>query len=106
MQHSHTDSDRHATNGGSEDDVHVVNYYETSDIELSVTVVHAVLEVTGKEPTDVNLNAVVQPDALNRIFSPKRDGTPREGGVLEFDLAGCRVTIHGSGEVRVDPTPE
>ena len=92
-------------NGGSEDGVYVVNYYETSDIELSVTVVHAVLEVTGKEPTDVNLNAVVQPDALNRIFSPKHDGTPREGGRIEFELAGCQVTITGDGEVRVDPNP-
>lgn len=93
------------TNGRSGDDVYVVNYYDTSDVELSVTVVHAVLEVTGKEPTDVNLNAVVQPDALNRIFDPKRDGTPRDGGTLEFELGGCRVTVDGSGEVRVDPDP-
>jgi len=103
MQNPHTDSDCPSTNGGSENGVYVVNYYETSDIELSVTVVHAVLEVTGKEPTDVNLNAVVQPDALNRIFSPKHDGTPRAGGTIEFELAGCQVTITGGGEIRVDP---
>lgn len=103
MQNPDTDPDRPGTNGGSEGDVYVVNYYETSDIELSVTVVHAVLEVTGKEPTDVNLNAVVQPDALNRIFSPKHDGTPRTGGTIEFELAGCHVTITGDGEIRVDP---
>jgi hypothetical protein len=64
-----------------------------------------VLEVTGKDPTDVNLNAVVQPDALNSIFAPKRDGTPRAGGRVEFELAGCRVTVDGDGEVRVDPDP-
>jgi hypothetical protein len=85
--------------------VYVVNYYDTDDIELSVTVVHAVLEVTDKQPTDVNLNAVVQPDALNQIFSPKHDGTPREGGRIEFEIAGCHVTIDSSGVVRVDPDP-
>jgi hypothetical protein len=105
MQNSHTGSDRPSTNDDSEDGVYVVNYYETSDIELSVTVVHAVLEVTGKEPTDVDLNAVVQPDALNRVFSPKHDGEPREGGRIEFDLGGCHVTVTGDGEVRVDPDP-
>jgi hypothetical protein len=102
MQNSHTDSDRSTTDS---DAVHVVNHHETSDIELSVTVVHTVLEATGKEPTDVNLNSVVQPDALNRIFAPKHDGTPRDGGTLEFELAGCHVTVDGDGEVRVDPNP-
>jgi hypothetical protein len=105
MQHSHTDSNRPTAGDDSADGTYVVNYYETSDIELSVTVVHAVLEVTGKEPTEVNLNAVVQPDALNRIFSPTNDGTPREGGTLEFELAGCHVTVDGDGEIRVDPDP-
>jgi len=105
MENSHTGTDRQPTSGDFEDEVYVVNYYDTSDIELSVTVVHAVLEVTGKEPTDVDLNAVVQPDALNRLFSPKHDGDPREGGRIEFDLAECKVTVTGDGEVRVDPDP-
>jgi hypothetical protein len=82
---------------------YVVDYHETSDVELSVTVVHAVLEVTGKEPTAVNLNAVVQPDALNRIFGHQPDGTSRTGGTLSFELAGCRVTVTGDGRIRVDP---
>jgi len=82
---------------------YVVDYHETSDVELSVTVVHAVLEVTGKDPTEVDLNAVVQPDALNRIFGHQPDGTARVGGTLTFELAGCRVTVTGDGEVCVDP---
>jgi hypothetical protein len=105
MQNSPTDSDRPTASDDSADGTYVVNYYDTSDIELSVTVVHAVLDVTGKEPTEVNLNAAVQPDALNRIFGPTKDGTPREGGTLEFELAGCHVTVDGSGEIRVDPEP-
>lgn len=105
MQNSHTDSECSAAGDDPEHDVYTVNYHETSDIELSVTVVHAVLEATGKDPTEVNLNAVIQPDALNRIFSPKHDGTSRDGGTIEFDVAGCHVTVDGDGEIRVDPNP-
>lgn len=103
MRNSPTDSDRHSTDDSQ--DVTVVNHYETSDVELSVTVVHAVLEATDKEPMDVNLNDVIQPDALNRIFAPKPDGTLRSGGTISFDFAGCHVTVRGDGEVRVDPDP-
>jgi hypothetical protein len=101
----HTDSTRPTTEYDPERDAYVADHGPSSDEELSVTVVHAVLEATGKDPTDVNLNAVVQPDALNRIFAPKHDGTSRRGGRLEFEFAGCLVTVHGDGEVVVDPDP-
>lgn len=103
MRNSSTDSDSHSTDDSQ--GVTVVNHYETSDIELSVTVVHAILDATGKDPMDVNLNDVIQPDALNRIFEPKPDGTLRSGGTVTFNVAGCRVTVHGDGEIRVDPNP-
>lgn len=103
MQNSHN---RPTVDDDSETGVYTVNYYDTSDVELSVTVVHTVLEATDKAPTEVNLNSVIQPDALNRIFSPKHDGTPRDGGIIEFELAGCHVTVDGDGEIRVDPNPE
>lgn len=85
--------------------VYVADHRETGDRELSVTVVHAVLDVTGKEPTEVNLNDAIQPDALNRIFGAKHDGTPREGGTVTFEFAGCHVAVEASGEIRVDPEP-
>ncbi|WP_435067630.1 HalOD1 output domain-containing protein [Haloplanus sp. C73] len=103
MRNSSTDSDCRSPDDSQ--GVTVVNHYETSDVELSVTVVHAVLEATGKDPMDVNLNDVIQPDALNRIFAPKPDGTLRDGGTISFDFAGCHVTVQGDGEVRVDPNP-
>ncbi|MFB6108714.1 MAG: HalOD1 output domain-containing protein [Haloplanus sp.] len=85
---------------------YVVDYHETSDLELSVTVVHAVLAVTDVDPTEVNLNDAVHPDALNDLFTPKHDGTTRSGGTLSFTLAGCSVTVTSDGEVRVDPSPD
>ena len=86
--------------------VYVVDHDPTNERELSVTVVHAVLDVTDVAPTEVNLNDVVHPDALNEIFERKYDGTPRRGGKLSFRLAGCGVTVLPGGEVRIDPVPD
>lgn len=85
--------------------VYVADHRETGNEELSVTVVHAVLDATGTEPTDVNLNDAIRPDALNRLFGPRHDGVPRDGGTVTFDFAGCRVVVDAGGEVRVDPDP-
>ncbi|WP_338741292.1 HalOD1 output domain-containing protein [Haloplanus salilacus] len=85
--------------------VYVADHRETGDRELSVTVVHAVLDATGKEPTEVNLNDAIRPDALNRIFGPKHDGTLRDDGTVAFEFAGCHVAVDADGEVRVDPDP-
>lgn len=87
----------------SEREVYVVDYEETGDTELSVTVVHAVMDVTGRDPTQIHLNDVVQPDALNGIFEDKHDGTPRHGGHLSFVLAGCRIEVTSAGELLIDP---
>lgn len=86
--------------------VYVADHGETGDRELSVTVVHAVLDATGKDPTEVNLNDAVQPDALNRVFGPKHDGTPRNEGTITFEFAGCHATVEASGEIRIDPDPD
>lgn len=85
--------------------VYVADHREAGDRELSVTVVHAVLDATGKGTTDVNLNDALNPDALNRLFGPKHDGTPRDDGTITFPFAGCNVVVDAGGEVRVDPDP-
>ena len=74
--------------------------------ELSVAVAGAVGRVTDRDPADLNVNEVVHPDALNSLFSPRYDGTTREGGTLAFDLEGCAVTIHADGEIVIDPDPD
>lgn len=52
------------------------------------------------------LNDVIDPDALNAVFGPKPDGTPRCGGVLVFPYAGHRVWITDNREVAVTPLSE
>jgi len=67
----------------------------------SQRVISAVAEETGKEPTEVGpLYHVIDPDALDRLFSATR-GSGRNQGHVEFTFAGCDVVVHGDGEVEV-----
>lgn len=82
---------------------YVVQHDPSEEPELSVTVAYAVADVVDCEPAELELNAVVHPDALNSLFGHRYDGTPRKGGELSFELAGCGVTVHADGEIRIDP---
>ncbi|MFB6068835.1 MAG: HalOD1 output domain-containing protein [Halobacterium sp.] len=106
MRQESDDPGRAVPEYDSERRVYAVDYEETGDTELSVTVVHAVMDVTGRDPTQIHLNDVVQPDALNAIFEDKHDGTSRRGGQLSFVLAGCQVEVTSDGEVLIDPSHE
>lgn len=74
----------------------------------SVAVVEAVADTIDCDPYDVPpLYEIVDPDALDALFSPKYDGTPREAGMIVFTLAGCEVTVFDYGRVtvrRIDTT--
>lgn len=71
--------------------------------EVPTVVVSAVSAVTGVPIEEIGLNEVVHPGALNRLFSDRCDGTPREGGELVFSLAGCEVTLRSNGEIVLAP---
>lgn len=76
--------------------------------EISAKVVEAVAAAKGIEPTalDTRLYEIIDPDALDAIFRPKADGTPRIGGKITFTMDGCRVAIHNDGNVDVTPPAE
>ncbi|UPV99621.1 hypothetical protein M0R88_13990 [Halorussus gelatinilyticus] len=68
---------------------------------VSQRVITAVAEETGKEPTEVGpLYHVIDPDALDRLFSATRGGS-RSQGYVEFTFAGCEVVVSGGGDVEV-----
>ncbi|CQH63454.1 uncharacterized protein HHUB_4086 (plasmid) [Halobacterium hubeiense] len=79
--------------------------YEIEDDEsVSMAVVRAVTAVTGCSPGSTPLLArVVDPDALDALFSASFDGTPRTGGHLTFVYADCRVTIDNGEFLTVRP---
>ncbi|MFC7080647.1 HalOD1 output domain-containing protein [Halorussus caseinilyticus] len=67
----------------------------------SQRVITAVAEATDSDPTEVGpLYHVIDPDALDRLFSPTR-GSGRNGGHVEFTFGGCDVVVSGNGDVEV-----
>lgn len=83
-------------------DIVMEHDFEDPTSELTVTVVDAVASAVEISPTEVvpRVNDKVDPDALDRIFRPKPDGTPRQGR-LTFELLDCLVTVVGDGAVLV-----
>ena len=73
--------------------------------DLTTTIVHALADVMGDDVTgtEFSLYDSVDPDALDRIFAPKRDGTPRPPGHVAFSVEGYRVTVYSSGEIAITP---
>ena len=64
------------------------------DESVSTAVVRAVSAVDGREPRSLrSLAAVVDPTALDALFGPQHDGTPRRGGRLSFVYSDCCITI-------------
>lgn len=72
---------------------------------VTETVVHALSDVTGMDVTDADfaLYDYVDPDSLNRLFSPKGDGTPRVNGHVSFTVMGYQTTIYATGQVSITP---
>jgi hypothetical protein len=82
-----------------------MNRSTTGDVfgeqSVSQRVIEAVADETGREPTEVGpLYHVVDPDALDRLFTPTR-GNVRRRGRVEFTFAGCDVAVCENGEVTV-----
>ncbi|SFG52406.1 hypothetical protein SAMN04488063_2303 [Halopelagius inordinatus] len=97
-----------ASNAGSDPDSRFrrVEVTRSSDEHLATTVVYALSEALDRNPNDlpVELNQVVDPDALERVFE-ERGETPRGPGRLVFEIADCEVTVTSSGRVTVVPIP-
>jgi hypothetical protein len=85
-------------------DYHVYHDPESS-ARLSTTVVHALADVMGVDVTDTGfaLYDSVDPDALDQIFSPRGDESPRAPGHVAFTVEGYRVTVYSTGEIVITP---
>lgn len=85
---------------------YVVYHEFDGPAEVSTTLAHAIADATGYDVTDVGfgLNEFVDPDALDRLFAPRSDGTSRANGSLAFSLWDCHVTVDGTGRIVVART--
>ncbi|RKD98422.1 HalOD1 output domain-containing protein [Halopiger aswanensis] len=72
---------------------------------LTTTVIHALADCMGVDPTDgrISLYDAVDPDALDRLFRPRHDGRPRSSGQLSFVVDDHRVTVRADGEILIEP---
>lgn len=88
------------TEPGTSDTVEVS--YE-NDSHLGTVVVEALSEATDTDISEMNieLNAVLDPDALDTLFAPRPDGTRREGGTIVFELMGRTVHVETGDETVV-----
>jgi hypothetical protein len=73
--------------------------------QLTTTLVHALSDVTGADVTQVEsgLANYVDPDALNRLFKPDSDGTPRPNGHVSFTVWDHQVTVYHNGQIAIMP---
>lgn len=82
-------------------------YYAQHDFggpaTLSTTLIHALSDVTGVDGTNAerSLYDFVDPDALDNLFKPKPDGTPRANGQVSFTIWGYPVTVDSTGRIAI-----
>lgn len=75
-----------------------------TDEPVSTAVVRAVSAVEGREPGSLRpLAEVLDSDALDTLFGPRGDGTPRPGGRLTFVYSNCRVTVDNGEYLTLHP---
>ena len=72
----------------------------SSDEDISETVVSAVADAKGVDPLDLDpLYDAIDPDALDSIF--RHAGAGSTVTKLSFEMEDCEVLVRGSGEVVV-----
>ena len=61
---------------------------------ITTAVVRAVSAIEGRDPLSLRpIAEVLEPDAVDNIFRPRSEGSPRPGGRLSFVYSKSRVTI-------------
>lgn len=94
-QHSRLQSPQRDT-----DACHRLRHDWGGDEELG-PLIHLAVEESGLDVDADALYDVLDPDALDALFAPPSDGTPRDGGSVTFPLGDATVTVHATGEIVV-----
>lgn len=70
-------------------------------------VVEGVAEITGRPLVELPaLAGVVDPDALESVFSPVQQATAIPNGTVSFEYADCLVVVRSDGTVFVERRPQ
>ena len=86
-------------------DRYELSYEPEGSATLLTTIVHGLTSVGDVDVSqgEFSLYDSVDPDALERIFSPKADGEPRMNGHVAFTALECEVYVHASGDIYIYP---
>ncbi|WP_255767739.1 DUF7504 family protein [Haladaptatus halobius] len=62
------------------------------------------IEAAGVDSTDVpeSFYESIDPGALEDLFRPQMDGTPRKKGKISFSFAGHYITVQSNGQITVE----
>lgn len=75
---------------------------ETSGL-LTERIVTTVAEADGQSVYELTpLYNVIDPEALNTLFAPHADGSPRPVGEVSFQYLGYWVTVSSEGVVEIE----
>ena len=72
---------------------------------ITTTIVHAIASIADTDVSqgEFSLYDSVDPDALDRLFSRKADGTERSGGHVAFSALEHEVYVYANGDVIIYP---
>lgn len=81
-----------------------MDYEIDAEESVSTAVVCAVGALEGRDPCSLRpLTDVLDPEALDLLFSPRADGSSRTGGCLSFIYSHCRVTVNNGEHLTIQP---
>lgn len=86
-------------------DRYVTHYDPDGTATLTTTVVHALATVADADVSqgEFSLYDSIDPDALERLFAAKSDGSKRQGGHVAFTALDHEVYVYASGDVFIYP---
>jgi hypothetical protein len=75
----------------------------SSEQKLSSNVIEALAAEEGVAPTELRdpLYDVIELEALDELFSDRRDGKSRSDGLVQFTYLRYEVTVYSDGRVDV-----
>ncbi|AGB39211.1 HalOD1 output domain-containing protein [Natronococcus occultus] len=88
-----------------DNDRYVFHHEDDDTATLTATIVHALAEIADTDVSqgEFSLYDSIDPDALDRIFRPKADGTERTGGHIAFTALEHEVYVYADGEIIIYP---
>ncbi|WP_227377867.1 HalOD1 output domain-containing protein [Haladaptatus halobius] len=87
---------------------YVTYYGQTGATALTTTLAHALADAIGIDVTESEqaLYRSVNPDALDQLFKPQYDGTPRSNGHITFTVNDHLVMVSADGRIEITPLYE